>query len=321
MAGLVDAFSLIAKKSLEWKLWVYLFAVALAGILAFFVSLMVVLLAGLVVFFALNLSPVALLIYFILFVLFVLLMFAVGSAMTGTSLNLTREFLEKGKLDFNSAWNKTQPRIFTAVKVELIVFVFFSVIFLIVFFPFISSLINFFNSFSLAQLALLSSPQQLLKLLLPLVGSLLFGILLFLLVSIIVLPFSVIYRQIPFFESESSVDSIKRAIFLAKKNYLKNFAFYLIMFFFLFAVSLVYSLVLVLLSLPLATGILWLIIIFTLFRIILQIVFSVWATAFSYLFEVKIYELNAVSFPKKPSAKKLPVKKPAAKKLSARKKK
>jgi len=297
-------------------LWLYLLVIGFAGGLVFFIALIVFLLLCLIVFFSLQFSALALLLYLIFFILFLIVAFITSSAIQGTSLNISRDFLEKGKLDFWSAWGKTKPRIFTSVKVEIVVGLFFLLVFLISFLPFIFSLIDFVASLNFTDLLFLDS-SAFLNLFAPLIVSFLSSLLIFFIISLIIIPFSMLYRQIPFFESKGAVDSIKRAINLARKNYVKNFVFYFIFIVFVIAVSLVYTLVLFILMLPVFMGVAWLLILFTFLRIIIQIAFSIWVSVLSFLFDSKVYLINVEGTHKEHShttIKKTPIKKRSAKK-------
>jgi hypothetical protein len=288
MAGVIDSFSFILKKSLDWKLWLYLFVISIAGTLAIIISFVVFLLVGLIVFFILALSPVALVLYFLLFVLFLITLFFFSSAITGISLNLTREFIETGKRDLTLAWNKTKGRIFTSVKVEVIVQFFFLLVLLILFLPFILSLINLLAG---SAKPVLSRPSFFLNSIMSLLGSFLLSLFLCIIFSIIVLPFSVIYSQIPFFESKGAIESIKRAIYLAKKNYLKNL-FFSFLFFIFFVVVLIIYFVLVFALEALTAKIFLLIVLFVLLRIIIEVAYTLWSTAYGFLFSTQVYLMD-----------------------------
>ncbi|MFH1664295.1 MAG: hypothetical protein ABH986_05860 [archaeon] len=292
MASLTDEFSLIVKKSFNWMLWLYLFAVSIAGGIVIVFSFIVFLLLALIVLLSLGFSSLlAWILCLILFILFLLAAFFVSAALQGASLNISMEFLEKGRLDFWSAWGKTKPRIMTAFKVDLIVSVFFLIVFFACFLPFIFSLMNFFASLNLTDF-LFAGPGDFLRVFAPLIVSFLISLLVFIVISIILLPFSVIYKQVPFFESLPATDSINRAIFLAKKNYLKNLAFYFIFFVFIMVVSLVFAFVIGIFTVAMVSGIVWLVLLLIFLRVIIQVIFSVWVSAFSFLFETKIYQIN-----------------------------
>jgi len=313
---LISAFTFLLNKSIDWKFWLYMLVIGIAGAIAFFVGFFVLLLVGLIIFLVLQFSSLALVFYFVLFLIFLLFVVFLGSAIQGVLLNLSRDFLDSGKLDFGLAWNKTQPRIFISMKVEIIVGFVFTLLFVLLMLPFIFSLIDFFGSLNPVQLILLSaSPETILSQLMSLLAAFLLGIILFFLIQLVIVPFSVIYRQIPFFESLGAVDSIKRAIDLAKKNYWKNFVFFLIYFFFVLVVSVVYFFVLLILVVPIATKIAWLIILATLLRVIIQVAFSLWANAISFLFNIKVYELDIEGETVKPVLKKPAVNKPVIKTL------
>ncbi len=219
-------------------------------------------------------------------------MFALGSAVNGVLLNFARDYIHSGKIDLGLAFNKTKPRIFTAVKVEVIVGIFFFAVFLLFFLPFIFSLIELINTASLRFLIAPNS-SQMLSLFFSVLGSLLLGFLLYGIFSIIVAPFSILYRQIPFFESLSAVDSIKRAVFLARKNYFSNLGFAVLAFIITGVFTFVYMIFSFVLALTNASQIIFLIILAIFLRIILEFAFVLWTTVFNYLVYVKVYEFNS----------------------------
>ncbi len=292
MTSVSEAFSVVLAKSFDWKLWLYLAVILLIGIIAIMVPFFILFFIGLFVSITSGFSPAVLFLFFIFFILFMLIAFFVGAAMNGTALNLIRENLSKGTYDLWKAWGKTKPRIFTSVKVEIIVSIFFFFLFLICFLPFIFSLINFFNSLSLPML-LFSSPETWLKLFSSLFASLLVSVFIWIIVSLILLPFTVLYRQIPFFESKGAVDSIYRTIHLARKNYRKNLFFALLFFIVFLGITFLY----LILSFSFAGISLFpslgaVIFLLMIFRLIIEIFYTIWITTFSYLFDTQIYLLN-----------------------------
>jgi len=292
MTSVSEAFSVVLSKSFDWKLWLYLAVIILIGLIAIMVPFFVLFFIALMVFALVQFSFLALLLYFILFILFMLISLIVGSAMNGTALNLAREYLAKGTYDLWKAWHKTKSRIFTSVKVEIIVSVFFFFLFLICFIPFFFSLIGFFNSLSLPMI-LFSSPENWLSLFASLFASLIVSFLIWIIVSIVLLPFTALYRQVPFFESLGAVDSIHRTIDLAKKNYKKTLFFALLFFIVFLGITFLY----LILSLSFGVTSLFptlgaLIALLMIFRLIIELFYTVWITTFSYLFDTQIYLLN-----------------------------
>ncbi|PIN98196.1 MAG: hypothetical protein COT90_05355 [Candidatus Diapherotrites archaeon CG10_big_fil_rev_8_21_14_0_10_31_34] len=315
MTGVIDSFSFVLKKSFDFRLWLYLFLIMLLSVIGFIALVFAGVFIGAILFVFFQLTLIGFLIYFLLFLIFFFLMLLVGSAINGTSLNLVKNYLEKGKIDLGLAFDKTKPRIFTSFKVELIVAVFFGIVFLLCFFPLIFSVLNLIESISLASLAF-SSPEQIFSIVFSVIGSLFLGIILFSIFNLVISPFTIIYKQIPFFESHSAVDSIKRAIFLGKKNYLSNLAFFVLMFVFIGLITLIYLLLTFSLTGVSSGQIVWLVIFAILLRIVIEIFYTLWISVFSFVFDTKIYLVNVEtekkttkSITKKQPIKKIPVKK------------
>jgi hypothetical protein len=339
MSGLIDSFFVIFHKSLNWKLWLYVFVISLVALMAIIVPSFVIILIGVVAFLGLGFSFVGFIIYFFLALLFIILILFLNSAVQGTLLNFSRNFLESGKLDVWLAWGKTKPRIFTSVKVEIIIGIIYLVLFVLCFLPFIFALINFLYSVSPTELALkfvlMNSPADFFSFFGEVISALLLSLLLCFIVFLVLLPFSVIYRQIPFYESLGTFGSIKRALYLAKKNYFRNFGFFLIFFLFIIVLTLVYLFLIFAFTFPLSlTKSIGAIIILVGLRIIVEFLYSFWLTVLSLLFDAKIYLLDVENersasiqaFEPKPLAETskplvpviIPVTKPAEKKQSAK---
>ena len=291
MAGVIDSFSFILKKSFDLTLWFYLFLILILSVVGAVIIFFAGIFIGVILFLVFQLSLIGLFFYFLLFLVFLVVFLLFGSAITGTSLNFVRDYLQTGQKDLGSAFNKAKPRIFTSFKVELIVSLFFLLVLIVFFLPFIFSLIQLINSISL-QLLIAPNSAEMLSLIVSLLGSFLLGIGLFLIFSLVISPFSVIYKQIPFFESKGAVDSIKRAIFLAKKNYWNNLAFAVLMFLFIGFITVIYLFFTFALTALTSANIGFVIIFVVLLRIIIEFVYSIWLSVFSVLFDVKIYSMN-----------------------------
>lgn len=304
MAGVIDSFSFILKKSFDLRLWLYLFIILVLAMIGFVALVFAGIFIGAILFVFLQFTALGLFIYFLLFLVFLVIAILFGAAINGTSLNLVRDYLERGKIDLSLAFNKAYPRIITSFQVELIAAVFFGIIFLLCFLPFIFSLLNLIESISLFSLAF-SSPEQIISLFLPVLGSFFLGILLFSIFSLIIAPFTVIYKQIPFFESHGAIGSIRRAIFLGKKNYFSNLAFFVLIFIFIGIITLIYVLISVSLVALNAAQIAWMAIFAVLLRIVIEMVYTLWVTVFSFLFDTKIYLMNVEGEKKKSQAAKI----------------
>lgn len=301
MTGVIDSFGFILSKSFNWKFWLYVIAVSIIGMVAFVVSTVIFVLIAVIAFIALTFTTAGIVVYFIIFLLWLIVMLLVGAALQGTLLNFSRHYLESGNLDIWSSFGKTKPRIFTSVKVEIIIGLIYFILFVLCFLPFIFAFINFLYSITPAELALKavmaeSDPSVFFGLFVPLLFSLILSFILCFIVFLILTPFSVIYKQIPFFENESTFGSIKRALHLAKKNYFRNLGFALLFFLFIGVITLIYLFLIVVFTVPLTAGNLGALVFLLVFlRIIVELFYSFWVTVLGFLFDAKIYLFDTES--------------------------
>jgi len=252
MPGFIDTVIESVKQSLDWPLWLYFFAVQIIeGIVGGVVILLFLFVGGVALLGSFSLSifqnPDVLLsnpgnllgvfaIIATLATILVVVLAFVSSYFTGMRFNLFNNFLKTKKIDLGKAFEDTMPRAFTYFKVSLLVAVVAILILLVLAIPALSSI---------PLLVGVSSPGPILGIILYVVAMLL----LFCLGAFLLSPVLQLLAPTSFFEKRGAVDTIKRAIQLAKANYLGNLAFVLIFSVVVMGISWVLSIILQFVSL------------------------------------------------------------------------
>jgi hypothetical protein len=250
-----------------------------------------------------SLSALAVLIVYgiILFIAFML----VSVFFSGLGLFAAREFLSKGNFSVSKAFEGTKKRFIPSFAQQVLVSVIIFVFALIVFSPVIASALNFLHSAEsqeVLSLALMNpeleaTSQALTSLLagffLQNALFLLLGFLLCLLAFLAFIPALLLLKQAVFFESNSAIASIKRAINLGFKNFFKNWAFFILFIIVILVVSAVLNLIVISISASQDIAILAV-------SMLITLILQVFITATTMLFLVKLYDLNAGG---KPEAK------------------
>jgi hypothetical protein len=247
MPGFIDTVVESLKQSLDWPLWLYFFAVQIIeGIVSGVVVLLFLFVGAVMLLGSFSLTifqnpaaffsnPANLLGLFtavgILVAILIVILTFVASYFTGIRFNLFNNFLKTKKIDLGKAFEDTTPRAFTYFKVSLLVSLIGILILLILAIPVFSSI---------PALLGMTSPA-------PLIGFILYVVVVLLLFALGVFLLSPILQLLApaaFFERKGAVDTLKRAIELAKANYLGNLAFVLIFMVVVMGISWILSIIL-----------------------------------------------------------------------------
>jgi len=247
MAGFTDTLIESIKQSLDWSLWLYFLAVQLIeGLLAGFIVLLFLFVGAILMlnsftpaFFqnpmAFFLNPANLVgiigtVCLLSTILIVVLVF-VASYFTGLRFNLFNGFMKTKKIDLGKAFEATTPRAFTYFKVSVVIALVVSVALLVLAIPALSSIPALIRTLAPA----------------PLIGLAIYALValtLFSIALVIVSPILQLLAPTAFFEKKGAIGTIKRAIELAKANYLGNLAFVLAFIVIVVGISLILSLIL-----------------------------------------------------------------------------
>lgn len=231
MPGFIDTVIESLKQSASLPLWLYFLAVMLLEAVVMGLVTLFFLLVGLTLllaFFGISgfqnpaglLSEpgtflgIAALAGSLVAILLVVLTF-VSSYFTGLRFNLFNNFMKNKKLDFGKSFEMTTPRAFTFFKATLLVGILILIAILILALPVI---------FSIPALVAVSSPG-------PVIGLVLYAVIAFLALGIVLFMLSPILNLIApaaFFEKQGAIDTIRKAVYLARTNYLGNLAFVLV---------------------------------------------------------------------------------------------
>jgi len=251
MPGFIDTVIGSLKQSLDFPLWLYFLAVQIIESIVGSIVVMLFLFAGAVLLIgsigpSIFQNPAALLstpanmlgifsvIGLLAAILIVILAF-VTSYFTGIRFNLFNNFLKTKKIDLGKAFEETTPRAFTFFKISLILALLICLVLLVLAIQVLSSI---------PALIGMTSPA-------PLVGLILYIVVVLLIFSLamfLLSPILQLFAPTVFFEKRGAIDTIKRAVELAKTNYLGNLAFVLIFFVIVVGVSWAISILMQLIS-------------------------------------------------------------------------
>ncbi|MDO8538100.1 MAG: hypothetical protein Q7S21_04400 [archaeon] len=271
MGFYTGAIGEVLRKSLNLGYVIRILLVGIISVILFLIALAIVVLPLILTGFATsslgliggNLSIfviIFLLILLVLGILFLVFVSAIISFMSGMGTFLAKQLLDSQQLSIGNAWNSTKPRMRSLFKVNLIV---------------MGIMILFFALLALLALIFII-PQTLgpgvniFALIAGIGAFILLAVLIILILVIVLLPFFALYETVAIFESDYSARVLlKKAWGYSRKNYGMSLIFII-----LFAV--------VCAIISALTG--WI--------PILGIIISLWITSASYLFYLKLYELN-----------------------------
>ncbi len=236
---------------------------------------------------ALPLLVFAYVVYLVLYILF-------EAVVAGLFLNGMRLFVSQGirgiEMLVSSSWSATRPRIKTAFLTTLLLNVVVIVLVTIMFLPLLLAMVSELPnlaSFSYSDIEELSYSGGIAsvssKILAAAIPTILM-LLVFFVAWILLIPMLVLISPVVYFENLGVIGSIKRAFSLGKRNYLRNFAFLILLWLgaivpaiilvLLLFVSMINPLLLILLIIP------WIIVFF---------IYILWIITFLYLGSVKYY--------------------------------
>lgn len=334
MGYFLDSVIELLKKSVNLTLWGYYLLIGLIIAVLAIISLAVIAIPAILTVISLQFELTALIIYAVLAVIAVLVLVFLGALGAGIYINFAREYLERGNLDLGLAWNRTLPRVYTAFKVQLILFivVFTAIILWVI--PLILSLVSFieqnrgtilFSAINELPGNFFSTPsftQVFLPFLIASFLWILLGILIYLIISLVLWPMLVLLETIPYFERIGAIDCFKRAYYLGRKNYSNNYFFIIWWVLLTFAVSIPYAIIVSFLSAFQTIGtqsiaLMGFFIIAVIIRVIIQVIYGLWSTAFSSFVSVTIYKFDSGT-PAPSSQKRIPrISSPAKPKTSS----
>ncbi|GEM_PF-3377759 len=304
MAGVLELNTEAFKKSLNPRLWLFLLAIELIGIAAFFAIIFVLLIPAVLVFYVFNLQLVSFVLWAILALAGIILFIYVGAIMSGTMLFLVKDFFETKKILLNEAFNKALARAPALFGVQIILSLLFFAILAVLLLPVLLSIAALIPN--LQPQMLLSNPQAIIA---PLFSVLLIGVLMFfvfVLVAVLISPFALLLVPVAVFENLSSFGAIKKAFALAKQDYLKKILSVILFSFIVGAISLSFWPLTMLLSFlsMIASFVPNLSVALSLFllavRIGMNIVLMVWIVCFQNIFLADYYK-NALAFVETPA--------------------
>ncbi|MFH1545404.1 MAG: hypothetical protein ABIE23_04960 [archaeon] len=332
MGYFLDSTIELLKKSVNLTLWGYYLLIGLIIAVLAIISLIVIAIPAIITIIYLPFDLTAIIIYAVLGVIAVLVLVFLGALGGGIYINFAREYLEKGSTDLGLAWNRTIPRAFTAFKVQLILSIVVLTAMILWMIPLILSFMSFIEQnqnaiiFSAANELFgdFFSTSSFTQIFLPfLITSLLWvllGFLIYFLISLALRPMLVLLETIPYFEKIGAIDCFKRAYFLGRKNYSNNYFFIIWWVLLTFAVSIPYIIIISVLSAfetlgTQTTVLIGFFIIAIILRVIIQVIYGLWSTAFSSFVSVTIYKFDAVT--PTPSPQKRKTSSPAKPKTSS----
>ncbi|MDO8538101.1 MAG: hypothetical protein Q7S21_04405 [archaeon] len=252
------------------------------SLLLFAVAFLIVLIPAILSIMAFQFSIAGIFVLLLLLILFIVLMALVGAITSGIGYNLGKQHWNASNVSLSNAWNDSKPRIMTLFKVDVVVCLIALVVMLIAFLPAILSIINVATDLIAKYSATGSMDESLFAdaifSLLAIVGTFLLGLLLLIILFLIFLPFFYLYRQVALFENGNTPGSIKKSLHYMKKNYGLNWIMIFLFAIIIFLIFIPVVLIQVALG-PLGFIINW--------------IFTIWATAVSYLFSYRLYAINA----------------------------
>lgn len=309
--AVIEIVTEVLQKSLDKNYLVYMLLLFLLSIglgivltLALVVVGLVLVLPGALIYAALQFTPLGIAIYAILGIIFVVALLAINAyleaLLLGLQLNLARMFLQKKKLNFNTALEAVKPRLMDAAKVMFWVSLVVVVVFIILIgLPLLTMVLSYTDP-TLFLMAFGGMDP----------GAVIGLIIYFILVSLVVglaylalIPFFAIIYQIPFFEQKKGVkEYLLKGWQLARANYLSNFALIILVGIviavvagivgaFLFFINLIPSVLMMGGEAMILLGIFFMIIVFVI-SIILRVALSTWIFAVYSLLLMKIYLFN-----------------------------
>ena len=251
-------------------IFVMLLSIVLIGVSIAIVAFPAILLIASVI--GTGFSLTTLIILAVLAVVFFLLMALVQAVSSGIALHIAKQYYSNESISFGKAWGNAKPRIMALFKVNFIVSILVLIVVLILAFPLILSIISLAKAGSSLNFA------QGIGAVLSIIGSALLSIFLIFLFFLIFLPFFYLINQTALFENASAIGSIRIAWHYARKNYFMNWIMAVL--FILFIMILFGIVFFIRINLgPLG--------------FVLELIFSVWSGALSYLFYFKLYQINA----------------------------
>jgi len=305
----------------------------LAGIIVFVISIVLiavfVVLPAVAAFLAFKFSVTALWIYLLLFFVFIVIMAFTEALYSGFKLNFARDLISGKAITLKSAWHATKPRLLTAFGVKLIVNLVIAIAVILWFLPLAVYFLNAIKEFSFLIPGLPFSSAQaplspavflpaFLLVFLKVFAWILLGAIIFGIIYLVLLPFLIVLNAVPYFENIGVIDSFKRAYWLGKKNYFKNYFFAIAYFIFSLAALIILLIVDGILNLTsfIFSFFLFAVAVFAILRFIINILFSVWSQGYGSLFFVNVYDFDSAG---KKIALKKPAKRPVKKKAKKQK--
>lgn len=297
MAGVVQAIEGILKKSFNLKLWIYNLAAYLIPLLLLAVISFVLVFAGVLIASPMiavldiaSLIPIILIFGAILLVLF----YFFSVLLTGWGMNLNKDFLETGNLSLKDSFHKTTPRLFTAFFLKILFTIIVLLFIAVIFAPFALGFIDSVQSKGIESALLTdifledySFSETMFVLIegfLENLTSFLAAVFALIIAGIVFTPFFLLLEPVVFFENNSVIGTLKRAISLSFANFFRNWGFFLLFYIIVMIISTVIGIAGVLaIAIPLIGIAVY---------IIATIIIILWSLTFSYLFYAKLYNLN-----------------------------
>ncbi|MEW6295799.1 MAG: hypothetical protein AB1467_05940 [Candidatus Diapherotrites archaeon] len=295
----------------------------IVSVLSIFLIAVFVVLPAVATFLSFKFSVAALWIYLLLFFVFIVIMAFAEALFLGFKLNFSRALASGKKIELGSAWKALKPRLVTAFGVKLVVNLVVAIAVILWLIPVAIYFLNAIKEFSFLFSALPFTSAQtafalsvlfpaFLLLFLKVFAWLLLGAIIFGVIYLVLLPFLIVLNAVPYFEDIGIIDSFKRAYWLGRKNYFKNYFFAVAYFIFSLAAVIVLLIVGGILNLVsfVFSFFLLAVAIAAIIRFIINVLFGVWAQGYGSLFFLNVYAFDSSA--KKPALK--PAKKPVKRK-------
>ncbi len=293
MTSFVDTILESFKQTLNWSMWLYFFLIffiegIILGIIAlsfvfigFFTLLGPITNVGGIENIAMLFSDLSFIassigILWFLFTVFIIIATFIVAIFTGMRYHLFNDFLKTGKFNLGKSFQKTKPRVFTYFLISIFIGLVILTVFVLAFAPVLFIIPELIGG-------TVAGPNV------ALIAPLIFTVLLMFLIGLILLLISPMLNLLAptvFFEEKGAIDTIKKALELMKANYWGNLAYVILYFLIIFAISMLFQLLVlpftILLSIidssrAAAVGLLGFA---GLIMFIIMVVYSIWSTVF-----------------------------------------